>query len=1204
MHSKLSKEQEQNILLELNSTIMDYPKHKCFHQLFEEQVEKKPHNIAVIFEDQRLSYKDLHEKVTQLAIYLKLQGVVTGTIIGVLMKRSIDLLIGLLAIMKAGGVYVPLDPKYPKNRLKEMLDDTGLEIILTQTDIEDRIPECDALFIRLNKDWEQIIAGSYETIDDKTLFEGENSVRPDNLVYIIYTSGSTGIIKGVQVYHSALVNFLWSMAIEPGCSENDHVLALTTICFDIAGLELYLPLLNGGKVEILSELVCKDGHSLKERIESGEITMIQATPETYKMLLAAGWMEKRDIKILCGGESWNSDLAEKLLERGSELWNVYGPTETTIWSTVKQIRAGEKITIGHPIGNTQVFVLDNKMQPVPIGETGELYIGGDGVAAGYFKRPELTAERFIQSPFNENKNMKIYKTGDIAKCLPNGEIECLGRIDNQVKIRGFRIELGEIESRILEFSKVVDQRDELSENQQINQVFIKDVVVIVKSNDRGEKDLVAYIIPNSSYESDTITESILKLSKYLRDVLPEYMVPLYINTLGSFPLTPNGKLDKKALPEPQAHLKEDYVAPRNEMEQSLASIFSDILGIEKVGINNGFYQIGGNSLNLSALIYRLRKSGFKIEFIDIVNNLTVAKLAKHLLSKNKDGEGVYVATNDEPQNDESISNEFNTIEIDVCTPSDMLNENELKEALRSLEKIINEDVVVWKEDTKIFFQYYKYGCNENDLRKLVGDPSSLLNVLEEEKKYYRANYAHASFYNFAKKWGYHWFNSFPCAFFVHMPLDMHLLNKALNNFVEECSILRTQPLKLGQTCISVIHNQATVRFEEIKVNANDEDTFYEKIRSFCGSRRFLLFEQKKFWYDAYYFHNDGDQFGAVVIRMFHFYYDGYASIYMTNKLIDQYKKLKYEIDVDDSKKLYDYYYCNLMRSADYKTANLNKIIAKFQKHDLLFQTTSIDDKSYCTPLTIKKIGNDLFNQMLIKKEQKKIEFSTLFFSAFVLLLKKLLNKDEDPKATISLEFAGTLRDINHVFLRGVGDFAIKLLVILEIEEDMSIQTFLSYCQKEMITAQVEKDINLSDLGFYRGHKIFFDHISFYDHYAPSDRSDTISPFVKGDPYLLSHQLWFEATPKVEAQDVVKQENQDFAVWDLILESHVLADDIWLTLFINTDIISRSIPEYFLNNILKISLELLDNPDDILINDIEIDYKLKENIKITHGSLTP
>jgi len=520
-------------------------------------------------------------------------------LVGICVERSLEMLVGLLGILKAGGAYVPLDPAYPQERLAFMLSDSQLSVLLTQQQLLERLPKHEAHVVCLDTDWETISKNSKEN--------PVSSATSDDLAYVIYTSGSTGKPKGVQIAHGAVVNFLKSMEREPGLTESDTLLAVTSISFDIAALELYLPLIAGGRLVLVSREVTTDGRQLGEQIADSGASVMQATPATWRMLLATGWQGTSQLKILCGGEALSRDLAEQLLEKGASLWNLYGPTETTIWSTACKVEANKLskslVPIGRPIANTQVYLLDSFGQPVPIGLPGELHIGGAGLARGYLNRPELTAEKFIPHPAGG----RLYKTGDLARYLPDGTIEYIERIDHQVKLRGFRIELGEIEA-VLRQHPTVEQ-----------------AVVIAREDEPGNKRLVAYIVGQTS--SEDITH---ELRSFLEKKLPSYMVPSAFVMLEALPLTPNGKVDRRALPAPDGvKLKSEgtFVSPSTPVEKVLAEIWTQVLGVENVGIDDNFFELGGDSFLSIQIIYKANQAGLQLTPKQLFDNQTIAKLA-------------------------------------------------------------------------------------------------------------------------------------------------------------------------------------------------------------------------------------------------------------------------------------------------------------------------------------------------------------------------------------------------------------------------------------------------------------------------------------------------------------------------------------------------------------------------------------------------
>lgn len=576
----LTPAEREQMLVMWNNTAVTYPQQPIYH-LIAAQAEQTPEATAVIFEGQSLTYRQLNERANRLAHYLQKLGVGPEALVGIYVERSLEMMVGLLGILKAGGAYLPLDPAFPEDRLAFMLEDGQAQVLLTQHSLANNLAlPAGTIAVCLDSDWDEI---AQEPATNPT-----SQATMENLAYILYTSGSTGKPKGVQISHRAFVNFLVSMQQEPGLSAGDRLLAVTTLSFDIAGLELFLPLLAGAATVIVSQATAVDGYQLMAELTKHDITLMQATPATWRMLMEMGWQGKSDLKILCGGEAMPRDLAAYLLPRCHELWNMYGPTETTVWSTVEKITsAGDLITIGRPINNTLVYILDKGLQPAPVGVAGELHIGGDGVARGYLNRPELTAERFIDNPFIPDT--LIYKTGDLARWLPDGRIECLGRIDHQVKIRGFRIELGEIESVLSQHTAV------------------QEVVVIVREDQPGDKRLVAYLV--AEQEQDKAANDDLR--HFVRQQLPDYMVPSAYVWLDALPLTPNRKVDRKALPAPDVREighAGAFVEPASPMEITIAGIWQELLKVDQISIRDNFFDLGGHSLLSVQFVTRLEKA--------------------------------------------------------------------------------------------------------------------------------------------------------------------------------------------------------------------------------------------------------------------------------------------------------------------------------------------------------------------------------------------------------------------------------------------------------------------------------------------------------------------------------------------------------------------------------------------------------------------
>ena len=577
--SLLTDPERHQLLVEWNDTKGEYPRDKCIHRLFEDQVERSPDAIALANADQQLTYGALNRRANQLAHYLRKQGVGPEVLVGICMERSLDLIVGLLGILKAGGAYVPLEPDYPKERLAFMREDAEVSLLLTQ----------EKFLFEMSRQPVVCLDRDREKIAQQSDRNPVSQVRADNLAYVIYTSGSTGRPKGVQIEHQSLVNCLWSIGKQVGLNKKDVLLAVTTVSFDIAALELYLPLIVGATVVLAGRDDALDGRRIVDRLKSSGATVMQSTPSSWKLLVDAGWEGHDDFKILCGGEALSERLADQLLERAASLWNLYGPTETTVWSTTARVKANKRpVPIGRPIANTRLFILDSHLHPVPIGVPGELCVGGDGVARGYRNRPDLTAERFILNPFSDPPEARLYRTGDLARYLPDGNIEFYCRIDNQVKIRGYRIELGEVESVLAQHPA------------------IQQAVVIAREDTPGDRRLVAYCVATA--DSNPLPHD---LRSYLKHKLPDYMIPSTFVLLDSLPLAPNGKLDRKALPAPdhgRPELDDGFAAPKTPLEETLANIWAEFLKLDKVGIHDNFFHLGGHSLLATQVVSHIRDS--------------------------------------------------------------------------------------------------------------------------------------------------------------------------------------------------------------------------------------------------------------------------------------------------------------------------------------------------------------------------------------------------------------------------------------------------------------------------------------------------------------------------------------------------------------------------------------------------------------------
>jgi amino acid adenylation domain-containing protein len=630
----LTKFEKQQLLGDWNNIHENYLQDKCIHQLFEEQVERTPHNVAVVFENNSLTYQQLNTRANQLAHYLQELGVKPDTLVGICVERSLEMIVGILGILKAGGAYVPLDPEYPQERLSFMLEDSQVKVLVTQAKLVESIPEHQAQLICLDTDWEKIA--------QNITSNPENKSEPENLTYIIYTSGSTGKPKGVLVNHANVVRLFAATDSWYHFNSQDVWTLFHSYAFDFSVWEMWGALLYGGRLVIVPYLVTRSPESFYELLCQEKVTILNQTPTAFRQLIQAEQSTDNDLSlrlVIFGGEALEINSLQPWFDRHGDqcpqLVNMYGITETTVHVTYRPLsRADVNNTvsvIGRPLPDLQVYLLDKYLQPLPVGVPGEMYVGGAGVTRGYLNRPELTTERFISSPFdpplppldkggtqagaslNQGKTQggaKLYKTGDLARYLPNGELEYLGRIDNQVKIRGFRIELGEIETL-------------LASNPQI-----WETVVLVWDDTTGDKRLVAYIVPQPE-----ITITIDEIRQFLTTKLPGYMVPNAFVILEALPLTANGKIDRRALPPPKSSSKpsDKYVAPRTPIEDILVNVWSEILKVEKVSINDNFFELGGHSLLATQLVAQIRdRLKVELPLRQLFNSATLAELAQGL----------------------------------------------------------------------------------------------------------------------------------------------------------------------------------------------------------------------------------------------------------------------------------------------------------------------------------------------------------------------------------------------------------------------------------------------------------------------------------------------------------------------------------------------------------------------------------------------
>lgn len=602
----LTGEESSLILDEWNTTETPYPSDLCLHQLVERQAAATPDSIAVTDGNRQLTYRELNERANRLARFLAGQGAKEDTTVAVFLERTVDLVTTLLAVSKTGAAYLPLDPIFPKARLEMIVEDARPVLFISQVSLEEIIPSTEATIVLLDRepDWSREAAGNM------------NLGNPGKPAYLLYTSGSTGKPKGVSIRHHSVVNLVIAFSRLLKATPDDTLLAITTVSFDIAELEIYLPLITGGTLVVAPQEASTDMQMLAQIMHRHKVTLFQATPVTYRMLVQHEWKGGPGLKLLIGGEALGKDLARDLLPRCMELWNCYGPTETTIWSGVKRVTPADvsgtgSVSIGRPIANNTFYVLSPGMLPVPVGIPGELHIGGDGVSDGYLNLPGLTAERFLPDPFSSGTGKKIYRTGDLVKYLPDGNLVFLNRVDSQVKIRGFRIELGEIET-------VLSQAEGVKEN-----------VVVVSEDPSGGKTLVAYYTVKPGYTPDHSA-----LRQALKARLPEYMIPSIYIHMEQLPLTGNNKIDRNALPKPETlsvSPSSHYVEPSTPTEKALAEIWESLLNNGKIGIHDDFFEAGGHSMVAVTMVRRIEKEfGVRLPLATLFERNTIHRLAEQI----------------------------------------------------------------------------------------------------------------------------------------------------------------------------------------------------------------------------------------------------------------------------------------------------------------------------------------------------------------------------------------------------------------------------------------------------------------------------------------------------------------------------------------------------------------------------------------------
>jgi amino acid adenylation domain-containing protein len=611
--TRISDHERQQVLEDWNSTAFEYERRKCVHEVFEEQAERHPSAVAVVYEGQQLTYGELNSRANQLANYLRKSGVKTETLVALFVERGLEMVIGLLGILKAGGAYVPIDPTSPSERLRYVLEDASVPLVLTQASLRERLPDSAAHVICINREWKEIEKESAEAPAKLAL--------PGSLIYLIYTSGSTGKPKGVMVEHQSVMNHMAWMLHEFPLAPSARLLQKTSLSFDASFWELFAPWMTGAR-SVLLQPGKQDADVILRTIRNEGITRLQFIPSALKVLM--GWLDFEEqtdslLQVFCGGEILTPEITGEFFQRRSmDLHNIYGPTETTIISTFFRISSADKysssIPIGKPIANTQLYVLDHEFEPLPVGVAGELYIGGEGVARGYANRPDLSAEKFIPNPFSTRPGARLYRVGDLVRYLADGNVEFLGRLDNQVKIRGFRVELGEIVSAILESPEV------------------ENAVVTIQERSAGNQQLVAYVVARDRRKGVDLNA----LRLILAENLPDYMVPKTYMVLDEVPLNANGKVDFRKLPvaEDFDASKSSYAAPQTKIEQTLCEIWAEVLDVEQIGVHDNFFELGGHSMLATYAQQRVRKMlQVEMPVRTFFDNPTVASFAEKIEAK-------------------------------------------------------------------------------------------------------------------------------------------------------------------------------------------------------------------------------------------------------------------------------------------------------------------------------------------------------------------------------------------------------------------------------------------------------------------------------------------------------------------------------------------------------------------------------------------
>jgi amino acid adenylation domain-containing protein len=597
----LNEPEKQQLVLDWNQTKREYAVQESLCAAFEAQAEQTPDATAVICGDQRLSYRELNERSNQLANHLMKLGVGPESRAGICVERSAAMVVAMLGVLKAGGAYVPLDPKYPIERLRHMLEDSEAMVLLTESSLRSQLPAFTGAVVELDSQRDKIAAAA-------SFRNPGRPVDPGNLAYVIYTSGSTGKPKGVSISHGSAVTFVrWSQEVF-STEELSRVLASTSICFDLSVFEIFVPLSCGGCVVVVNNAL-----DLAEAAKDAGVSLVNTVPSAMRELVRMGDIPASVRVINLAGEALSGAQVREIYESTTveKVFNLYGPSEDTTYSTcacVPRTHQGSAAPIGKPIANSQVYVLDDWMNVVPVGVVGQLYLGGAGLARGYLNRPSLTAESFVPDPFGTDAGGRLYRTGDLVKWGADGNLEFLGRADDQVKIRGFRIELGEIEAAL-------ERRPE-----------VQQAVVMAREDGSGEKRLTAYVIARGQHD-----EIVRTLREYLKEKLPAHMSPSHYVLLDRLPLTQNGKVNRKALPNPQQPATTVYVAPRTEMQHLIARVWQEALAVERVGLDDNFFDLGGHSLLVARARFTLRqKLGRDIALVDFFTYPTVRALARHL----------------------------------------------------------------------------------------------------------------------------------------------------------------------------------------------------------------------------------------------------------------------------------------------------------------------------------------------------------------------------------------------------------------------------------------------------------------------------------------------------------------------------------------------------------------------------------------------